>query len=369
MIFGGFVYKGIHPHVRHEAGEHRALSSRSAFSLIEMIAALAIIAILTAATLPSLIKQIDYADRAMEGTNLLALATGLTQGGCSQRYIPSQANWASFIATNIGWQVGSVQTNARNNPRVFLIDPSLAIGTTTANTLPYQQTGFGASGPPTNTRFIIISSQPGPLPANLTNGVPAPSDFNALWINPNDKVPPGTSWSFNPNGQGADIKIQRINFASSFSHVVLTCLDFANAVYSIDGYPTNTLYPPGGKFDAYFLNGTVLNLYYWSNNTPTLQAAQVIQQDASWFFCNGLWRNNRCPSDDLSLSSLQAVVQSFFSLNLSNSLVYADMTNYMGLYLQWAKVGFQKNDPLHTLLQAATTQLNSGINNIVSSPP
>jgi len=369
MISGGFVlYKGLHPRVTREAGERCALSSRSAFSLIEIIAALAIIAILTAATLPSLIKQIDYANQAMEGTNLLALATGLTQGGCSQRYIPSQADWATFIATNIGWQVGSVQTNARNNARVFLIDPTLSIGACTANTLPYQQNNSGASGNP-NARFIIISSQPGPLPANLTSGVPVnPSDFNALWNNPSDTVPSGTSWSFNPNGQGADIKIQRINFASSFSHVVLTCLDFTNAVYSIDGYATNIIYPLGGKFDAHFLNGTVLNLYYWSNGSPTLQAAQIIQQDTSWFFCNGLWRNAPCHGD-LPLTSMQAMVQSFFSLSLSNSLVYADMTNYMGLYLQWAKIGFPKNDPFHTLLQAATTQLNGDINNLITSPP
>ena len=355
---------GIPPSSCFESTHHTVLSQvrrplwgPSAFSLIEIVAAMAIVAIIAAATLPVLVRQIDYANQGIEATNLVALAAGLTQGSCSQRYVPSQANWATFIGTNIGWQLAAVQTNARNNSRVFLIDPNLVIGTVTANTLPY----------PPNARFIIVSSQPGPLPSNLSSGVPgSPADFNTLWNNPDNTIPKGTGWSFNPNGQGADLRVQRINLGSSFCRLVLTPLDPTNAAYSVDGFPA-TLISPGGKFDSYFLKGTVLSLYFWSNGVPTLQAAQVLQQDTSWFFCNGLWRKAPCPSD-LSIDTLGSIVQNFYNNVSHNGMnpttIYSDMTNYMGLYLQYAAGNF-KNGAAQISLKNATTQLKNDVNTLV----
>ena len=134
-----------------------------AFSLIEMIGVLAVIAIIAVAVLPALVQRINYAAQTTEAANLSALAAGLTQASSRQRYIPSSspADWATFIATNIGWQVNTVLTNAVNNQRVLLIDPNLVIGTTIPNpaALPYVQAnlGSGASLPP-SARFIILSS-------------------------------------------------------------------------------------------------------------------------------------------------------------------------------------------------------------------
>src|ERR1035441_2672136 len=92
--------------------------AQGAFSLLEIIAVLAIIAIIAAAALPALVQRIDYAAQGTEAANLGTLAAGLTQASSRQRYIPSQspADWPTFIATNIGWQVNAVLTNAVNNP-------------------------------------------------------------------------------------------------------------------------------------------------------------------------------------------------------------------------------------------------------------
>jgi len=330
-----------------------------AFSLIEIVAALAIVAILAAATLPVLIRQIDYATQGIEATNLVTLASGFAQASSAQRYIPGFKNWDVFTATNIGWQLSAVQKNSRNNTRVFLIDQNLSIGTNTAWTLPFQEDSSGAASAPVNPRFIIVSSLSAPLPPGLTTGVPASSDFNALWNTPNDTIPVGTSWAFNNwNGQGADLKIQRVNLATSFSHVVLTSLDPQPSSYSIDNSATISL-NSGTKFDAYFLKGTVLNLYYSSASGQALQAAQVLEQDSSWFFCNGLWRNAPCPAD-LNLTDLEVKVQTFFAINPK---LYIDMTNYMSLYLQYANGNFLSASARFALQGTATT-LNTAIGEI-----
>jgi prepilin-type N-terminal cleavage/methylation domain-containing protein len=323
-----------------------------AFSLIEIIAALAVVAILAAATLPVLIRHIDYATQGIEATNLVTLASGFAQASSAQRYIPGPKNWDVFVATNIGWQLSTVQKNSRNNYRVFLVDPMLSIGSTTAGNLPFQQTSGGAA-PVVSPRFIIVSSLSTSLPGGLTS-----SDFNELWNTANDAIPPSwalTNWN---NGQGADLKIQRINLSTSFSHVVLTSLDPQPSSYSIDNSATISL-NSGTKFDAYFLKGTVLNLYYSSASGQALQAAQVLEQDSSWFFCNGLWRNAPCPAD-LNLTDLEAKVQAFFAINPK---LYIDMTNYMGLYLQYANGNFLSVSARLDLQGTAST-LNTAINDI-----
>jgi type II secretory pathway pseudopilin PulG len=322
----------------------RQPKSHCAFSLIEIIGVLAIMALLAAATLPVLTRQIDFANQGMEATNLVALAAGLTQGASAQRYIPGQANWDSFIAANIGWQLAAVQTNSRNNARAFLIDPSLQIVTGTTTSLPYQQTSSGANSV-TNARLIIVSSLFSPLPALSS------ADFNALWTNTVDTIPTGSSSFNNWKGQGADIKIQRMNLGSSFNHLVLTVSDPTSASYSIDSQLGTV--SRGAPLDAYFLNGTVLNLYYGTN----LQASQVLQQDTSWFYCNGLWRNAPCPSANAGLNLMVQI----FATNAPTTTVYADMTNYMSLYLQYSAGGFKNPSSVQAALVLAATKLNTDI--------
>jgi prepilin-type N-terminal cleavage/methylation domain-containing protein len=337
--------------------------AQGAFSLIEIIAVLAVIAIIAAAALPALVQRIDYAAQGTEAANLGALAAGLTQASSRQRYIPSQDNWATFIATNIGWQVNAVSNNAVNNQRVFLIDPSL----TTTMTLPYAQTIRGAGAIMPSARFIIMSSLSSRLPSGLSSGVLASSsDFNALWNNPDNTIPPaGTTWNWNTwTGHGTDIRIQRVNLTSSFNLLTLTVSDPVTASYSIDNFPLSTV-TTGTTTNAYFLAGTVVNLYYPTSANPTnLQASQVLRQDVSWVFSSGLWRIAPVPV------SSQSIGQTFYT-NASNPIslmspatIYNDMTNYMGLYVALGASGF--NPAFKTNLQAASTVLSNHLGSVTN---
>ena len=335
---------------------------------------MAIIAIIAAAALPALVSQIDYAAQTTEAANLGALAAGLTQGSSRQRWIPNQTDWGTFIATNIGWQVNAVLINAANNPRVFLIDPKLVIGTTTPNpaALPYVQTysGSGNNQPPC-ARFIILSSLSNPLStAGLSSGVPTSTDFDALWNNPDNTVPTGTTWNWNPwKDHGADIKIQRVNLGASFNLLTLTVLDTVNPPYSIDSSFVMTNTP----VNAYFLKSTVVNLYYYTNQPPAAnniatQASQVLLQDSSWVFSGGLWRIAPMPAYS------QSIVQNFYT-NTPNPMslmapatIYNDMINYMGRYLQYAASGFA-NPAARLQLTNASVTLSTDIGLIITRPP
>jgi type II secretory pathway pseudopilin PulG len=367
------------------AAGRRHFADHLAFTLIEVIGVLGIIAILVAATLPVVIRQIDYTNEAVEGTNLLALATGLTQGASAQRNIPSQAGWATFIATNIGWQATAVSNIVNNpqNPRLFLINPALQIGTNYATNLPYLQTSNGSPTIPAYPQFIIISSLSSSLAnAGLNSGVPTTNDFNALWNTPANTIPTNTGSTVNWNnwhGQGADITIQDINLASSFNHLTLS-VDPAtptNAPYSIDSYgvafvTTNT------PVTNYFLKGTVFNLYYYTtNNTTNLQASQVLQQDSSWVFSGGLWRNAAVAASGSGGSgtygSLQAIVQSFVTnsappgATITPSQFYSDMTNFMSNYIIYANSGFNANTPAHLELQALANSAGAPAGGVIQN--
>jgi hypothetical protein len=313
------------------------------------------------------VQRIDYAAQTTEAANLGTFAAGLTQAISRQRSIPKQADLATFIAANIGWQTNAVLINAVNNPRVFLIDPSLVIGTTTLTTQPYQQTNSGAITVQ-SPRFIIVSSLSSSLPAGLS----AATDFTSLWNNPDNTIPATPTWSA-WKGHGGDIRIQRINLASSFNLLTLTDSDpILSAPYNIDATTSSSVsVPPNTTVSAYFLRGTVVNLYYYQVPAMniTTQAFQVLQQDVSWMFSGGLWRNAPVPV------SPQPIVQNFYT-NAPNTYtspwmypttVYNDMTNYMGFYVLWGNSGFN-NAAFKSSLQAASTVLSNDLGLITRHP-
>jgi type II secretory pathway pseudopilin PulG len=318
-----------------------------------MIAVLAVIAILAAAVLPVLLRQLDYAAQGNEDTNLVAIATGFQAVATGQRYVPSANNWASLVSTNLGWQLSSVQTNLRNNPRIFLVDPSLQIGTNVATTLPYQQTSSGSTNQPTNPRFMIVSSLSSPFPAALTNGMSS-ADFDALWNTTKDTIPTGTSWSWSAwTGQGADVKIQRINLAPSFFHLVLTASDFTNALYSIDNSAIKTVTNgPTGSLDTYSLASTILKLYSRSgpatNVITNLFASQVLQQNTAWVFSGGSWRNANVPAPDAGGGGewggiVDAFLNTIGNHGVTPTMMFTDMTNWLATYNQYAAGNFTNN--------------------------
>jgi hypothetical protein len=93
----------------------------------------------------------------------------------------------------------------------------------------------------------------------------------------------------------------------------------------------------------------------------------VLQQDCSWFYCNGLWRNAPCP---VSLAGLAAYVQGFCTIGSSDpnaTNVFTDMADYMVNYEIYATNGFQNGSSYQFNLQTNANQLTNDIIRLVNS--
>src|SRR5438477_10985756 len=86
----------------------RRPASGRAFSLIEMIGVLAVIAILAAALAPSFVRQMDKSASDQESAGLKAFGDALQKSIMRSRYIPSDADWAAAVATELGVDIAAV---------------------------------------------------------------------------------------------------------------------------------------------------------------------------------------------------------------------------------------------------------------------
>src|SRR5437870_3920295 len=124
------------------------------FSLIELIGVVAVIAILAAAMVPALIRQMDKIAGDQESAALKSFSDALQQSIMRNRYIPTYTNWASTVATELGVDVSNVTTNARRQPRFFLIDPALRVGNN-SSVLPYTQVNWVTQ---TNSGSVVTNN-------------------------------------------------------------------------------------------------------------------------------------------------------------------------------------------------------------------
>jgi hypothetical protein len=250
---------------------------------MEIIAVVAILSLLVAATLPALVKKADDAAETAEIKNLETLATGFQQGAVHLRYIPSFADWADFIASNVSWQVTSVQTNSRKNARVFLVDPAFSIGLVSAASLPYAQ-GTNAYQV-TSPRFLLVSSISKPLP--ISSGSLSQTDFDTLWNYPDNGVPAGWSGWQTAGVATNDLKVRRIDLTTSFRQLVLTNPNPNAASFSIDDTPFTLAQ---GSLTAFLFAGTALDLL--TNSPDGIQAIQVLNKNVGWIFTNSITTNS-----------------------------------------------------------------------------
>ena len=143
---------------------------RRAFSLIEMLGVLVVIVILALAILPALMKQADLKARDLEVKCQQSIVSGLQTCVVKTRTIPGASTMAQAVALQLGWLTADVTSNARGQPRYFVVDPALRIGTSTG-TLPYVQNTNG-SILPINPRLMVISSMGQPLPTAVSSDPP-----------------------------------------------------------------------------------------------------------------------------------------------------------------------------------------------------
>ena len=336
---------------------------RRAFSLIEMIGVLAVIAITAAMLLPVLTKTTDSAVAGQETASLQSFGTALQNNILRTRSIPATTNWITVVAGETGLTLSNVAYTVRQQPRLLLVDTN-GFGSLT---LPYSQTAAGTPNPLTNStlpRFMIVSSLGTALPALLgTNGFPSSTNFNALWNCPAGTVPTNSPWN-TWTGKSSDVSVQRVSLSTLFARLTLNNSDPTNALYGIDTFAASNL-AATNLFSAYYLIGTVFNLYMAGTN---LEAAQVLQRDSSWNFSGGVWRSAPAPAvGTIVLASTadphQSLVQTFCT-NACNpwtrtypTAVYNDFTNYMGLYMQYSSGGFT-NKTLRTSINNCCNQLN-----------
>ncbi|MCZ7638792.1 MAG: type II secretion system GspH family protein [Verrucomicrobia bacterium] len=173
---------------RRSAGHKRSPQS-AGFSLLGVIGVMAVMAILAMALLPTELGQIDAAARQKETEALSVMVGGLRNHILDTRSLPASGTVFTNIAQAIGWQLASVQTNPRGNPRVYLVDPALRLGTNTVATLPFVQPFLGVTNVE-GGRVMLVSSLGRPLPTSVTApGTNAAAVFEMLW-NAGEQVAP-----------------------------------------------------------------------------------------------------------------------------------------------------------------------------------
>lgn len=269
----------------------KTTTSKTAFSLLEIILALAVAAILAAALLVPFVKHLDRLAGEKEVAMLRTLSQGFKDRILATKSVPNAASWAQEVATQLGLQVTSVSTNERRQPRVFLIDPDMQIGVNGA-ALPYAQpitgstvtNGSGAVVGIINPRFMLISSVSGALPGGVVSGVGATSGVNAftnIWA-----TPEGTILSGWPD----DVKTERIDLSGLFVQVFLNNRDSVVPAYAVDSLGTNTV-AVGGTPTMYFLRTTDLRLL--NSATPRVtEYSELLQSSAAFNYDVGSWNIN-----------------------------------------------------------------------------
>jgi type II secretory pathway pseudopilin PulG len=250
------------------------------FSLIEMIGVLAVMAILAAALVPSIIRRIDRAAWTKETDDLNSIADSLTQAILRTKSVPTFANIASTVASQMSLPVSAISTNSRRFARAFLIDRNLSIG----GGLPYTQTNTGTAKP-ANARVMIVSSLGRALPIVSSNNLPD-AEFNAIWNTAEGAKPSTSTWT-SWAGNGDDLRIKKLNLEPLFYQLILIDHDTANpALFSIDSTSTNTVPTGGLGWNKYYLDGTVVGLH---DGAGLVQTRYLLQRSISFVFESDAW--------------------------------------------------------------------------------
>jgi type II secretory pathway pseudopilin PulG len=340
-------------------------------TLLGLLGVMAILAILAAVLIPSAIRKLDQLAGDKEVTSLKSIAEAFERSITRNQTIPSHANWAQAVATELGVNLAAVNTNLRRQPRVLLIDPAFLVGDATyvyGNA--YVQGNLGsvivdADGrviPPVSPRLLILSSISTPLPAAVAGWTPADgwtaADFDAVWDwnDAGTAAPTGAAWAGWTGGR--DLKVQRLNLAPSFVHVVLTTYTSdGEGMFSFDGVNLTAAPANVAGSDGYYLQNSPLRLHSHLVGNA-LQSQLILTRDISFVYQQNVWRSTiegvgfaggmdigtivdrflRAPGNPNSLAS-----QEGFNPQLQQLRVVEGFKDYMSAYLDWETAGFPDN--------------------------
>ena len=307
--------------------------------MVEIIGVLTIVAVLTVVVTESVLTRIRQTQRQSEAASLATIANAWVTRVERTRTVPAVTNWATFVAADLDMRVGQVTTSPVGNDRVFLFDPTFQMGPS-ATLPPFNQT-LNGSVALQNPRAVIVGSAGVPLP-DFSNVA-----FTNLWNCAPDALP--TDWP-SWDSVGADLKIERVDLRHLFHRIVLQNHDNYNtARYSINTTNTMGSLASGGRLDAWFIHGSILNLHY--SNTQ-LQAAEVILEDASYVFENGRWGRYVLYGRDNSMGPFGTLVDAYLAapqpppngnqFGSNKRSIVDEMFYYMWNYARWSERGFPK---------------------------
>jgi type II secretory pathway pseudopilin PulG len=356
-------------------------SHAAGYSLLVVIAVMAVMAILALALLPSGIREADAEARWQEEEALKALTAGLRNHILDSRSVPAATTVFSNIAEKIGWEIGMVRTNARGRPRLYLVDPSFRMGSTTASTLPFVQGILGFTNI-SNLRLLLISSVGEPLPAIISApGSSAAQVFSMLWHAPEGSQPPGWTWG----GNWEDIRIARLSLEPLITRVHLLDYNYTSKMgrFSVDNTNVTRQLPTCDYTTLYFVR-TRLGLHSHQSPYP-LQAVQVLQDvplatngppyllAPTFVYEGGQWRGILYKGTDAQKHTgedLQWAYEIFMSGpanvyqvgSVTQSSLTLSMYHFMSNYVRWTELGFSstfKQQVLQPSQNAMASQLTT----------
>lgn len=325
-----------------------------AMSLVELIGVLAILGVLVAVLVPSAIRILDRLASEKETAVLSSLGEAFRNGILRTRQIPIADSWASNIAAEAGMDLTAIAQTPRRTQRAILFDT----GGWLTTGLPYRQTNGAPPGlidRPARARMMLVSSLGAPLPVSLNNSDPlmTASEFDQLWNAPDSSILATTIWS-GWGGRSDDLKVQRVDLAPLFVNVVLSTYTGTNlGLYKVDNSDYFTA-PKSNGVAAYFLKGTVLQLYA-SAPGRTLQHTEVLDHDTSYVYENGVWRSSILGAVATGIGDVSGIVEAFLKApgninaghtnpaKIQQEIIVTNFIAFMSNYNRWEDGNFSDN--------------------------
>ncbi|HVK59285.1 MAG TPA: hypothetical protein VM735_10925, partial [Candidatus Kapabacteria bacterium] len=294
----------------------------------------------------------------------------------------------SMVSTHLGWQIGRVTMNDRSNARIFLIDPTLQIGT---NSLPYSQSVAGSGTRPVNPRFMIVSSLGKGLPSGLVSGVAAATgdlSFTNLWSTPEGAIP--NNWSSYNWTYGSDLKIERVDLSDLFLQITLVNAD-TNSVHiarigvddsSLTVVPTPASLPT--ELKSYYIRGSEMKLYKDVTATNILEYSEILYTNQEFTFELGSWQTKPYLGRTVAANGkvlqramdlfLKAPLNPYAKFGATQDTVYNAMTAYMTAFIAWRDAGYPgeqcpgpvANNTYTAALATARANLSAATGNLIS---